>query len=48
MQIATINKVINNVPSISIKFVAQNRISSDKKHLEFVFTFISTVLWVQI
>ena len=39
MQIATINKVINNVPSISINFVAQNRISFGKTHLNFVFTF---------
>ena len=39
MQIATINKVINNVPSISIKFVAQNRISSDKKAFGICFYF---------
>ena len=39
MQIATINKVINNLPSISINFVAQNRISFGKTHLNFVFTF---------
>ena len=36
MQIATINKVINNVPSISIKLLHKTEYRTDKKHLEFV------------